>query len=168
MPTVFQIRLQNCLPRAASTVRTKQLKFLCSPVPESLSILGILQPDTYSFLCTAKVQGKALFRSCFLLRCQPEVELVVPGSAIVCQGEYATSWELSAMNAAWTIVAGAPGNLCLFASITDWEIFHIKSAMNDKYQSCKYEQAHKLCRCNSYLRNLKLSITHPLTDRGRC
>ena len=136
MPTVLQIPLQNCLPRAvsATVVGTKQPKSLCSSVNPKKSAypflyLGILQPDTYSLLCAAKVQGKALFRSCFLVRCQPEVELVVPGSAVVFQGEYGASWEPFATSAPRTIVAGALHNLWLFASITGWKIFHIKAAI---------------------------------------
>ena len=42
------------------------------------------------------------------------------------------------------------------------------SLMEDHGRATLKKQACKLKRCASYLRNLKLSLSHSLTDRGRC
>ena len=75
LPAVLQICLQNLRPGALTTFGgAEQSESLCSPVPEA-PIVGVLQLDPNSLLCAAEVQGEALFRSGFLIRCQPEVEL---------------------------------------------------------------------------------------------
>ena len=98
----------------SASVGTKQPKSLCSPVLEFFSVLGILQPDPSGIHCAAKVQGEALFRSRFIMRCQPEVlPCPVTGRTIVCQGEDGASWELSAMFASRALKTGARNNLWL-------------------------------------------------------
>ena len=58
LPRVLQIFLQNRLPRAIGAHRTKQTEFFCSPVPV-ISIVGVLQSDTYNLLCAAEVQDES-------------------------------------------------------------------------------------------------------------
>ena len=114
----------------SASVGTKQPKSLCSPVLEFFSVLGILQPDTNSLLCAAKVQGEALFRSRFIMRCQPEVlPCPVTGRTIVCQGEDGASWELSAMFASRALKTGARNNLWLLAFITTCKILSARSLL---------------------------------------
>ena len=50
--------------------------------------------------------------------------------------------------------------VCRWAFVVPIQIF--------LYRSFLLKQAPKLGRWDSYPRNLNLSITHPLTDRGRC
>ena len=77
-----------------------------------ISIVGVLQSDTYNLLCAAEVQDESFVTSCLMILCEPEVELAVPCNTVVCQGEHGTSWETS-------VVAGALNDTGL---VTIWGI----------------------------------------------